>query len=477
MRFEAKKKALSSAVAQVRVLVEALSVASGSKIEALHLVADKKGLHLKSVSGAQVVEATVQEVTVTEPGEAALELGALAKVLSVGGDTFKFSTANKSANFVCGRSKGTLKVLDETIDNTAAAMAPKPTIDLPAFKALLRAVALKVSGKNVDRTLHFNDQDGSVIAESTDQFRGITAITRVYNPDSLPGAAAINLPAKVLDSIAHLLTTGAIVGFDEKFFTLRAPGLYICMPQSSTTPLEVSKQTGKWLAQLDNISTFTFKVDTLGSAIDDAISLGDSNARLFVTLDDGAGAVQTEGDSGRVEAEFDLKLTAGGKTKVMVFPSFLKESLAFFDSDAEVTATVYEKALYLSRVSAEEDIPTVTQQSIIIPLLAPAEPLFERKKTPAAPAPAEQEAETPAPKKVAKKVPAKKVEPETKPETVEEPAAESEEPAEEEVVAPPPAKKPAAKKPPAPAPPPPAEEPAEEDPVDDVEEEESFDEE
>jgi DNA polymerase III sliding clamp (beta) subunit (PCNA family) len=377
MRFEAKKKSLASAVSQVKALTEALSVSTGNKIEAIHLSAGKKSLHLKSVSGAQIVDATVQDVTIDEPGEIAVDLKSLSRVLAVSGDSFKISKEGKGVNFSCGRTKGSIPVVTDAADLSMEADAPKPTIHVQGLKALLKAISLKVPNKNTERTLHFDPKKKTVMGETTDMYRGISASTAIGDDSQVPGHASLSLPSQVLDSIAQLLSTDAMVGFDEKFFTLKAPGLYVCLPQASTPPLQISSQMTTWLSTMDTFSTYTVVVGALREALDNA-TVQDGSDRLIMTFKGTTGSISSAGESSSVNSDFDLKDGGEGEVQILIYPSFIKECLAFFSTQDEVKLTVYHQAILLTRTSDEEG--GVAWQSVVIPLLGPSEQLDEAVK-------------------------------------------------------------------------------------------------
>lgn len=416
MRFEAKKKALAAAAKIVRSMTDALA-ATGSAAEALHLIADGKVVKLRTVAGGQIVESVLSDdVVVTETGSAPVDPAALTNALSVTGDTFKVALDGQYLDFACGRAKGRLEVKsasDDTQDEALKA-APKPNIAVPGFKALLHAITLKGATKNSERTFHFDSKTKTLRGEATDSFRGISVVTPLKS-DKLPGSISLSLPAKAMDSLGFLIDD-CLVGFDEKFFSIKSPGLFVSLPQSTAPAVDIAGQLKDWLGSQDKKAEFTVSIKELKEAISDAlaISTDKSGSRLTVSFGPGGGKMLGEGDAGKVETEFSIEETdATLNYNAQIVPSFLRECLDFYSNFPTVKVTVYGQALVLGLV---ETTDLLSSQTTAIPLLAEVteEAPAKGKKAEAKPAPAktakkpaavveDDEDEAPAPKAKAKK--------------------------------------------------------------------------
>lgn len=404
MRFEAKKKALSAAAKVVRSITDALA-ASGTAAEAVHLIAEGKVVKLRTVAGGQVVESVLtDDVVVQEAGSAPVDGAALTNALSITGDTFKVSKDGQYLDFACGRSKGRLEVKAASDDTQESTLnnAPKPTIPVPGLKALLRSVTLKGTSKTADRTFHFDAKAKTLRGEATDSFRGISAVTPVGA--KLPGSISISLPAKAMDAIGALVDD-CLVGFDERFFSVKSPGLFVSLPQSSTPPIDIAAQLKDWLGQQTKKAEFEISIKEIKEAIADAIAISSdkSGSRLTVSLGPDGGKMLGEGDSGKVETEFPIAATEATATlNAQIVPSFLRECLDFYAAFPTVNVAVYNQALVLNLPEATD---LLSSQTTAIPLLAEvAEEAAARKKKPEPAKAQEQDDEEPKPK--AKKKPA-----------------------------------------------------------------------
>lgn len=415
MRFEAKKKALAAATKIVRSMTDALA-ASGSAAEAMYLIADGKHVKLRTVAGGQIVESVMTEdVIVQEAGSAPVDASALTNALSVGGDNFKVSRDGQYLDFACGRSKGRLEVKaasDDTQDEALKA-APKATIAIPGFKALLNAITLKGTTKTGERTFHFDAKKKTIRGEATDSFRGISVVSPLATGEKLPGSISLSLPAKAMDSLGFLVED-CLIGFDEKFFSVKSPGLFVSMPQSTNAPVDIASQLGDWLGSQTKKAEFTVSIKEVKEAIADAIAISTdkSGSRLTVSLGPTGGKMLGEGDAGKVETEFAVAETDATMVyNAQVVPSFLRECLDFYASFPTVKVTVYNQALVLG---LSEDSDLLESQTTAIPLLAEvteeAPPKGKKADAPATkakvkkPAPPADDEEEEAPKAKPKKV-------------------------------------------------------------------------
>jgi hypothetical protein len=417
MRFEAKKKALSTNVKTVHTMTAALA-ATGPAAEALHLIAEGKTLKIRTVAGGQIVESTLSDdVIVQEAGSAPVAAEALANALTVGGDTFKVNKDGQYLDFACGRSKGRLEVkaVSDDMQEDALDHAPKPTIQIPGFKALLKAITLKGTSKAAERTFHFDAKAKVVRGEATDSFRGISAVAPLSSGEKLPGSISLSLPAKAMDALG-LLIDDCLVGFDEKFFSIKSPGLFVSIPQNTTAPVDIQAQLKDWLGSQDKKAEFEVSLKEIKEAISDAIAISTdkSGSRLTVSLGPTGGKMVGEGDAGRVETEFPVVSTDATKVfNAQIVPNFLRECLDFYSNFQSVTVSIYTEAMVLGLVDGNG---LVSSQTTAIPLLANV----TEEEAPKAKA---KKPEAEAPKKT-KKAPADDDE---KP--VKKPAAAAEEPA------------------------------------------------
>lgn len=414
MRFEAKKKALAAAAKVVRSMTDALA-ATGSAAEALHIIAEGKTVKLRTVAGGQIVESVLSDdVVVMEVGSAPVDAAALTNALSVSGDTFKVNLDGQHLDFACGRAKGRMEVKsasDDTQDDALAA-APKPTIPAPGFKAMLNAITLRGATKNAERTFHFDAKAKTLRGEATDSFRGITVVTPLNA--KLPGSISLSLPAKAMDALGFLIDD-CLIGFDEKFFSIKSPGLFVSLPQSTAPAVDIAGQLQDWLGSQSKKAEFVIAIKEIKEAIADAlaISTDKSGSRLTVSLGPNGGKMLGEGDAGKVETDFSVDETEATLVyNAQIVPSFLRECLDFYSNFPTVKVTVYNQALVLGLV---ENTDLLSSQTTAIPLLAEvteeapakAKPTTQKQEAKAKkPAPPVDDEEEEAPKA---KAPKKKV--------------------------------------------------------------------
>ena len=455
MRFEVKKKALTSAISDVRSITETLELAEGSTT-ALRLKTDGKVLKVSSL----YAEATVSEVIVEEAGDIVVDVGSLLQALSVSGNEFKLMAKGKSVNYSCGRVNGAVALQDVTLDDSILLNAPKPTIHVLNLKELLSSLALKAAGRPTDRTLHFDSTEKTIRGESTDSFRGVVVTINVDKESKIANNAALSLPQKAADVLAKL-AVDAMVGFNESFFTVKLPGFLTVIPLSSVEPLQIQGQLAELLGdQTPFFGEVVFKVSELKDALSDAISaVGKANSpALNLTLVKGSTDCMFKGEAASGEAKVAFKaesLTLKVKSVSLgISALYLQEVLNFYASE-QIKCKVYQPALLLELVDATDYL---VGQTTLVPLLSLVEDKSGATKTPA-PAAEDDEEEAPAPEP-----PKKATKPKAPP-----PKAEPEAEEEEEAPASPPPK--AAKKAEKPTtPPPPAkEEEAEEEDFDDEE--------
>lgn len=435
MRFEAKKKALSSAAKLVRTITDALA-SSGQASDVLYIIATGKKIKLRTVAGGQVVERTLtDDVLVTEEGSAPIDPAAFSNALSVGGETFKVVRDGQYLNFACGKAKGRLEVkkdADDDAKDEALDEAPKATVSVPGFRTMLKAIALKAQGKAGDRTIHIDQKKKLLRGEATDEFRGVAVVVPAASDAKLPGSASLSLPSKALDTIGVVLEDAALIGFDEKFFSIRTPGLFISLPQASTPPIDIASQLADLLSSdAARKGLFEIKVKEIKEALSDALAIASdkANARLTVCLGSDGGQTLGEGDAGSIETDFDIeKADTEATLKIQVIPSFLRECLEFYNSHESINIAVYDSMIVLDLPNSTE---FVASQTTVIPLLATVVAEAPKSKKPGPQtqkkaAPVEEDEEPAPPKKPTKK-----------------PAAP---PPEEDEEEPAPVKKPAAKK-------------------------------
>ena len=452
MRFEAKKKALTSAISDVRSITETLGLAEGSTT-ALRIKTDGKSLKVSSL----YAEAVVSEVIVEEAGDLIVDVASLLQALSVSGNEFKLFTKGKSVHYSCGRVNGAVALQSVDLDESILQNAPKPTIHVLNLKELLSSLALKAQGRVTDRTLHFDAQGKKIRGESTDSFRGVVVTVKVDKESKITDNAALSLPQKTADVLAKL-AADALVGFNESFFTVKLPGLFAVIPLSSVEPLQIQNQLAEILGSQTPLGDAIFKLGELKDALSDAISAVGKATAPAVSLVLSKGSLDCvfkgEATSGEAKVAFtaeSLNLTPKSVT-LGVAAVYLQECLNFYTSD-RVKCKVYQEALLFDLVDATDFL---LGQTTLIPLLS----LVEDKSGKAAALPAEEEEEeaAPAPPPKAK----------GKATTAPAPAPVEEE---EEEPAPTPPPKAAPKKAPAP-PPPPAPEAEEESKDEDFDDEE-----
>lgn len=450
MRFEVKKKALTSAISDVRSITETLELAEGSTT-ALRLKTDGKVLKVSSL----YAESTVSEVIVEEAGDIVVDVGSLLQALSVSGNEFKLMAKGKSVNYSCGRVNGAVALQDVTLDDSILLNAPKPTIHVLNLKELLSSLALKAAGRPTDRTLHFDSTEKTIRGESTDSFRGVVVTINVDKESKIANNAALSLPQKAADVLAKL-AADAMVGFNESFFTVKLPGFLTVIPLSSVEPLQIQGQLAELLGdQTPFFGEVVFKVSELKDALSDAISaVGKANSpALNLTLVKGSTDCMFKGEAASGEAKVAFKaesLTLKVKSVSLgISALYLQEVLNFYTAE-QIKCKVYQPALLLELVDATDYL---VGQTTLVPLLSLVEDKSGATKAPAPAADDEEEAPAPEPPKKATK-------PKAPP-----PKAEDEE--EEAPAAPPKAAKKAEK--PAAPPPPAKEEEAEEEDFDDEE--------
>ncbi len=415
MRFEAKKKPLSTAASIVQNLTGALSMSDQG--ERVQVIVSDKSVKLRTVAGAQFVEAIVKDISNAEPGAVSVEMQALSSALAVGGDTFKVVRENDAINFACGRAKGRIQA--KALGSKAAADkedTPRPNISVPNFKALLRAISLKPVGNQAhpDRTLHFNVEKGWVCGETTDTFRAITTRAQLTPPEGDVESHSMVLPSKVMDTIERLLTSGALIGFNGNFLTIKTPDFSVCIPQSSSPVRSLAANMDEFLKLQPKESNYQATVADLKSALSDAVALAskEQGGRVGLEFTPTGGKFTGKGDHGDVEVDFDLKETGdGGKTiKTLLVPSFLRECLDFYRSGDLLSIEVRKQVLTLDLASPDEG--GLESQTTVLPLLAPIEvvggtkPAAASKKVKTAPPPEEdaEEAEVALAPKPVKKV-------------------------------------------------------------------------
>jgi len=443
MRFEAKKKALTSAISDVRSITEALELAEGSTT-ALRLKTDGKVLKIASI----YAEAVVNEVVVEEAGDIVVDIASLLQALSVSGNEFKLHTKGKSVNYSCGRVNGAVALQDVSLDESILQDAPKPTIHVLNLKDLLSSLALKATGQATDRTLHFDSKAKKIRGESTDSFRGVVVTVNVDKESKIPNDAALSLPQKATDTLAKL-ATDALVGYNESFFTVKLLGFTAVIPLSSVEPLMLQGQMAEVLGTQPSYGEATFKVSELKDALSDAISaVGKANApALNLTLVKGNVDCAFKGTASSGEAKVAFKAEKVDLTtksvSLGISALYLQECLNFYSAE-QVKCRIYNAAIVLDLA---ESSPYLVSQTTLVPLLS----LIEDKSGDKEEAKDEDAEEAPAP-------PPKKAPKATKP--VEKPVEEDSEEAAEEPVKAPPKAEPKAKKPEKAAepPPPPAEE-------------------
>lgn len=410
MRFEAKKKALSTAVKTVHSMTSALA-AAGSTVDALHLIAEGKVLKLRTVAGPQIVESIVSEgVIVQEEGTAVVAAAALSNALTVGGDIFKVSRDKQYLDFACGRSKGRLEVKGEDNDNDEdpTESAPTPSIRAPGFKNMLKAITLKGTGKAGERTFHLDAKSKTLRGEATDNFRGITVVSPVSSNDKLPGSISLSLPAKAMDVLGFLIDD-CLIGFDEKMFSIKSPGLFVSLPQNTSSPVDIAGQLKDWLATQQKKADFEVSIKEIKEAISDAIAISSdkSGSSLTVSLSPNGGRMLGAGDAGKVETDFAIVATDATNLSfdAQIAPNFLRECLDFYLGYETVVISVYNQAIVLGLT---EPANFLSSQTTAIPLLAEVEEkAVKAVKKESAPSSkkAEKAEEAPAPAKAKKPAP------------------------------------------------------------------------
>jgi hypothetical protein len=403
MRFEAKKKALTSAISDVRSITETLETAEGSTT-ALRIKTDGKVLKVSSL----YAEATVTEVLVEDAGDVVVDVGSLLQALSVSGNEFKFATKGKHATYSCGRVNGAVELKEVELDDGILQNAPKPTIHVLNLKELLSSLALKAQGQATDRTLHVDAKGKKIRGESTDSFRGVVVTVNVDKDSKIASSAALSLPEKTANVLAKL-ATDSLVGFNESFFTVKLPGLVAVIPLSSVEPLQLQNQMLDILGSQQTYGEVVFKVSELKDALSDAISaVGKANSpALALVLNKGSTDCTFKGEaqSGEAKVAFkaeDVSITTKG-ISLGISALYFQECLNFYATD-QVKCQVYQGAVVLDLVTPTDFL---LGQTTLIPLLSLIEDKAGKVDSKAAEA---DENETPAPKKPKAK-PAIKAEP------------------------------------------------------------------
>lgn len=391
MRVEAKKKALSNAISDVRGLTEALELTEGSATSKVRLYTDGKALKIASM----YAEATVSDVTVEAPGDVALELDSLMQALSVSGSDFKISKDKTGVHYSCGRVNGSIAISDTVPDGTFLQNAPKTNIHVPHLKALLAGIALKATGRATDRTLHFDAKGKSLRGESTDSFRGIVLKVNVDKDSKIPSNAALSLPQKAADAMAKH-SADAMVGFNDAFFAVKWPGLRAVIPLSSVQPLDIQGQIVELFGDKPVLGTAVFKTSELKDALADAISaVGKANApNLSLHLSNGSKDCVFKGEAASGEATVSCQCESndlGYKSLTLNLAAlYLKECLDFY-TEPQVKCTVYDQGVLLDLAAGTE---VCAQQTTLVPLLSVI-PEGEIKKAKPAPTPAPEPEDEP----------------------------------------------------------------------------------
>ncbi len=388
MRVETKKKALAEAVATVKDLAKALATGEGAT--SVHLVADDTTLVVRSVNGSQVIQSTVKDVKVETPGSAILDVDSLSSALAVGGDLLKLSKDGNRINFSLGRSKGTLQTLPG--DSEDVDLMVKPTIFIGNLRAILKAIALK--GNKEDRTLHFDGENLSVRGEATDSHRGLVVKLKLGDDSKLKHTASLSLPYKAMDSVANILGGEATIAFNESFFCLRAPGILLHIPQSSTPPLNVEAQMMGWLETQTKHLTFKVKVSGIVSALKDAVAMAPGDGQLALAISGQEARLVGNSDVGEIETTFDIEADKTLALKAVILPAFLRECLDFYRMD-EVNIGVFDQCLVIDADAVEGGLDV---QTSVCPFYSPVvldkkQPKAEKKA--AAPVEDDEDAEEP----------------------------------------------------------------------------------
>ncbi len=393
MRFEAKKKALTSAISDVRSITETLELAEGSTT-ALRLKTDGKIIKVSSL----YAEATVSEVVVEEAGDIVVDVASLLQALSVSGNEFKLTTKGKNVNYACGRVNGSITLQAVDLDESILLNAPKPTIHVLNLKELLSSLALKAQGRATDRTLHFDAKGKKIRGESTDSFRGVVVTIGVDKDSKIPSNAALSLPQKSADVLAKL-AADSMVGFNESFFTVKLPGFITTIPLSAVEPLQIQNQLADLLGSQKPFGEAVFNVSELKDALSDAISaVGKANSpALALVLNKGNTDCLFTGEASSGEAQIAFKAESVSlnvkSVSLGLTALYLQECLNFYSAD-KVKCTVYQQAVVLDLTDTTEFL---LGQTTLVPLIS----LVEDQTAPKADDEGEEE-KAPPPKAKAK---------------------------------------------------------------------------
>jgi len=405
MKFEVKKKLLSDAVNVVKTMTDALA-ATGAVADSVHVIAEGKTLKLRSVAGHQIVERTIREdIALTEEGSAPINPLSLQSALKVGGDKFTAAIDGDYLSFICGRSKGRIEVMtvsaqsDNSLDT-----APKALINVPGFKSMLRAMSLKTSGSSNDRALHVDAKKRTVRGEATDSYRGVTVTAPIGGDEKIAKGGSFSIPAKTLDTLANLIDDSALIGFDENFFSVRAPGLFICMPQASTPPIDIAGDMGGMIADAQVRGTFVVSLKEVIESITDALSLSsDKDGSNFTVILSPEGGQMTGGtENNSVIVDFKIESTdATSRLKVQTSPTLLLEALKSYRVVDQVSIAVYDG---LFTIDLPEATGMLHRQQFILPVSSVVEEALNQRRV----APAKVEAKEEEEAKPAKKAKAVK---------------------------------------------------------------------
>lgn len=364
MRFNAKKNLLASSVAEVRNITSILSLKDDGSKPVLRLRTVKNGLKVAS----SYAEASIAEVTIEEEGEVFVDMQSLQQALSVSGSNFKFSLDGSSAFFSCGRSKGRVARREGEFNDSILSQAPKATIHVPAFGALLSSLALKAPGSDSDRTLHFVKSDKTIRGESSDGFRGVITVATVDDYAEFD-SESLSLPQKACDQLAKMVEE-AKIGFNDRFFSVQGLGIKVVMPLSPNPPLDILGQMNAWLGQQSSYGAFDVKVDEIKNALVDAMAMIGKNVQAQLDLV-ATGGIDSKfegySEAGGIESELEFISSTIKDATISLSGPYLKECLDFYKFDG-VRCKVYDNAVVLDLINEGD---TITRQTSIVPLVSP----------------------------------------------------------------------------------------------------------
>jgi hypothetical protein len=396
MKFEAKKKSLAAAVSLVRSVQGAISL--NDSVGTLFLVAEGKSLYVRVVEGTQVIDAAVRDVTVEDIGGCKVDADALEAALKLQGDTFKASLSANKLNYTCGKAKSGVPLRGNTdaLEYKIPVSTPKTDIIIPFFKNLLNAVNLKEAETPVDRTLHF--EEGKVRAEVSDGYRAITTVAHIDSGS--PSPTTFVLPRSV--NMIPMVTEGAHIGFDDRNFVMKTPGLLVCMPKAGGLALKVVTEMTAFLESQAKHGEFEITHKELSDMLADVTAIVGAKysdtTHLTLTLSPKGGKAQGSSDGTSVDVEFDVK-SATAKTTIKTYPSMLKELLGLFKGIEVLSITVYDKAMVINGPIVN-DGTALMSQTAMQPLTSLA--VSEALPTPKAADPAPAAEKAPAKKPVVK---------------------------------------------------------------------------